>query len=1081
MKKKYLKTLLLVSILVCSLTMGNVRAVRIENGVIQDSTEKITGTLYFNPELDVNRKKKWIEIEDGDGFHFGSTYMAFKPEGEEKIYEAYCAWYEDKSPTTYENGKITFVNAKLPQSRAMAVAAILEDEEITSRNSLEEKKILKTVALNLYLSVKGEMAGRGSATESNANRFNYHSMHSKERMGEILDRLDDKWGIQNNNKINDPKDVVPEFEKKYLANKNSYYGKVYSLYKVAIDAEEKYNKIEDKPSVGAVLEIDNENSNFSLIDGNYVKIYQLKSNVTLESLNATITGMNRENVRIKTDVSQRTITVSIPQEVFESEITAPIEAKLNITATAKEKQAYIYYAEGTERKEWQQDIVILTEGVEPVSVSATATIKSKTCYRYVPTCTGTACSNKQGNERECNSEAKRYYALTCGENDNNTNQYGKLVYTQGECQVYCTETAIATYPGNVNSAISIGESWTWPSGPRGEYPLTTESTMTCKVMKNDGSNCPSQVVSEIASKFKYEDGANNAQVKYDDLMQTQEIKLNRNCHYDIKVDGNGMEVGNYCTYQLPSGVNNVFDKSILQTVSDIKSDIVNARNDYLILVAEGRLLSLPEWNAQLSKDIDFKYSYPLQIRNLPLGYMGVFTEELNRKIYECYYKITDRITTSCICESGTMFAGLDLYKLIQGKNDLGDYLTCAEAKEKYCNIDPIPDPEFCEKYHELCYCPPDSNFPKRSLAECLMKGKDYGTCVAEKKCYEPPNCESEYGNKCYCPTDSLHPELSLEDCLKEEGKNYNDCVVEYQCYGLCENCCPEGSNYPGKDLTDCMNNGKSATQCEKELCYEIPPNRYYCPENSKNPGADMTSCLELGGTYGQCYELMCNCSGGECEYFCPEGTKNKGMNITNCVRVKQILGSEIGQAIQTCQKQLCYGTGKTIIYRTISLENPFPSMDADKNRPPYGQADLNALGYVQLSNDQLETLNKTFNQNVKGRYPGSNWNSAKLVYNKILNNRGYQGSKIYEEAKALYVIELDATAIKKIREYNANHMKSGGYADFTLTCTEGAYCISNFLRDKNITTATKKQILTDGTCMEVVAGDKKSFKDCLTK
>ena len=67
--------------------------------------------------------------------------------------------------------------------------------------------------------------------------------------------------------------------------------------------------------------------------------------------------------------------------------------------------------------------------------------------------------------------------------------------------------------------------------------------------------------------------------------------------------------------------------------------------------------------------------------------------------------------------------------------------------------------------------------------------------------------------------------------------------------------------------------------------------------------------------------------------------------------------------------------------------------------------------------------------------------------------------------------------IKKIREYNKRQEDVGGYADFTLKCTDGAYCISSFIRS-GITTADGTNMLTGGTCAS--ASNKKTFTNCYT-
>lgn len=97
-----------------------------------------------------------------------------------------------------------------------------------------------------------------------------------------------------------------------------------------------------------------------------------------------------------------------------------------------------------------------------------------------------------------------------------------------------------------------------------------------------------------------------------------------------------------------------------------------------------------------------------------------------------------------------------------------------------------------------------------------------------------------------------------------------------------------------------------------------------------------------------------------------------------------------------------------IIYRPISLTNPFP----DKN-----------------SNNYRETLGL--------------WNkkSAELF---ITKNREVNDYEVYN-LTPMYSITLTPSDIKSIREYN----KKNSYSDFNLECENGLYCRSNFLRNSN--------------------------------
>lgn len=103
-----------------------------------------------------------------------------------------------------------------------------------------------------------------------------------------------------------------------------------------------------------------------------------------------------------------------------------------------------------------------------------------------------------------------------------------------------------------------------------------------------------------------------------------------------------------------------------------------------------------------------------------------------------------------------------------------------------------------------------------------------------------------------------------------------------------------------------------------------------------------------------------------------------------------------------------------VIFRPISLDNPFPSIDGD------------------------------------GRNTGINWcygndcsNTNQLVKSTITNNREVQTESIYKERGPLYKIILTPSLIKEIRKYN----DETSYDDFNLECdNDGNNCKSNFIR-----------------------------------
>lgn len=133
------------------------------------------------------------------------------------------------------------------------------------------------------------------------------------------------------------------------------------------------------------------------------------------------------------------------------------------------------------------------------------------------------------------------------------------------------------------------------------------------------------------------------------------------------------------------------------------------------------------------------------------------------------------------------------------------------------------------------------------------------------------------------------------------------------------------------------------------------------------------------------------------------------------------------EIMRECDTPSCKPNDLNVIFRTISLNNPFPG------------------------------------QSGNGRAPGDNWNKTSLVNSFITNNRGVQTENLYKDRSPLYSITLTPALIKQIRNYNDKldtkrvsyyTTKSGridgtaGYSDFDLDCNaNGKNCKSNFIRN----------------------------------
>lgn len=639
-------------------------------------------------------------------------------------------------------------------------------------------------------------------------------------------------------------------------------------------------------------------------------------------------------------------------------------------------------------------------------------IPVKECYTYNTECNYTACENTKNN-RTCSSSTTRIPQCQGNADDDLIHQSGKRTITliEGVCSLYCTESATVSYPGNVKPAITVGTHLQWPTGINGKYPLLTRTTLSCKVEMDDRSALTQECLNAAAAKNYNYQNASGGKITYSRPQESggqlnteaKDIELNRSCSSTINVNGDSVTITNGCQYTLPADKNNAIDKKTLQFINVLKENFETAVTNYLI-IKNGGVLPVDGFSWQ---DIEvfaketFNSKYDLQISNMPLGYNGQFTSALEKQPYICEYQITVGAGGGCTCPPGTKYSGADLTEIME-KNPQ----TCADAQEIFCD----------SNTPELHYCPPDSNYPGKSIENCLLTN-DYDTCV-QKECYIPnsnPYCTKPDGSK-----------VDITACL--ETKDRDACEAEAGC--ILDDTCPSDSAMAGY--------------------------KYQDDDNYK-------SCMYGGGSKDTCMDLVCNpeCIGENCEYKCPKDSDYPGMDISNCVSRERGSGKTLVEALKICQNECNRDSGGKIIYRTISLENPFPSMNADQSVTQSGLK----IGM--------------FNDTIKGRYPGTNWNGITVVKNKILNNRGYDGSAIYQEAEPLYVIELDAKSIKAIRAYNKKQKKNDeGYADFTLECTNGAYCRSTFLRQKGIVGISGNGILTGGTCLSV--DGKASFEKCYT-
>lgn len=217
---------------------------------------------------------------------------------------------------------------------------------------------------------------------------------------------------------------------------------------------------------------------------------------------------------------------------------------------------------------------------------------------------------------------------------------------------------------------------------------------------------------------------------------------------------------------------------------------------------------------------------------------------------------------------------------------------------------------------------------------------------------------------------------------------------------------------------------------------KIPPPICRCPVGTENAGLDLSNyyvatnhgeCKDVGKK-AICYNLIDEyCNSKNISYKCP----NRDFDLTECVRNEMVNNSSLiaSMAYNKCVYEKCNCNGdncdykkicpdpdgdpvkEKIIYRTIFLNDPFPSIESD------------------------------------GRFPGSNWGGKKslvggkytgLVKKYIIDTKEYMYDK-----EPMYNITLTPSVIRKIKTYNSVN----GYDDFNLECQNGGKCYSEFIHE----------------------------------
>lgn len=671
-------------------------------------------------------------------------------------------------------------------------------------------------------------------------------------------------------------------------------------------------------------------------------------------------------------------------------------------------------------------------------------------------CTETGCKpgyeiKVVGNGPTCSNDNKNHHStitekavFKCNAPDS---IYGRESGSAGSyCKLYCLETTVMSFPGGISTAIPLGTSLVWPTSDSNSksiwgnrFSLSYAGKRNCKIrvlrsetddsvipVYNDYTQAQTQMANNRSSHgvatniypnrwslmAQYENNLSNARKSLESAEKSyNSCKANTyTCckKYSNIVNENGVKTCAQYGTCIPNCNSEKDDVNKANEEVTRWQDIVNTANNYknAYVAAQTILKDMKdcvEWNIPQST-YNFQSSTSMSYNDPEYG--TAYTLEVDKERQSCAGCKSDQ-TLALDPISITSARFQQVINDVESRNiTLTDNVSYTLPKNLYHYVNkktnkPMMSPK--GDYITIGY----SNLPTSYDAKL---NKKYDLNIYVNSLGHAGNFTSNANQKQYSCNYSVHNGPS------------DECV------------CPEGTKHAGKDLyCEIYKAGSTTTTltcadaqvlyCDQEDFYdEVCTDEKYCPNDSS---IKLTACMNNGYSYSYCVDTLCY-GGGDKDYHCPKGTYNDGMDIKPCVFAN--IGMGLEKAIKYCQDTVCpYKGGINIIYRPISLRNPFPGKDA------IGSA-------INFSLD-----------NRKSRYPGSNWNSATLVKNEILYNRKTEGNSVYDK-EPLYSFVLTADVIKNIRDYNNSQEKSGGYADYTLECkgSNGLACLSNqFLRNNN--------------------------------
>ena len=710
-------------------------------------------------------------------------------------------------------------------------------------------------------------------------------------------------------------------------------------------------------------------------------------------------------------------------------------------------------------------------------------------------------------------------------------QYGEEKALSGNayCRVYCEESGAATMPGAFGESLQIGSFMIWPTSEsnssskfyKNAYPLKFEGKLTCRIgILPDESmpySCEKDPVEDYSTIYNYlKDRRNNKTYQRNSTVGTLE-KMRQ------KITTSVTEAPNKSTYY--TWCESAYDNASWASSSDYKYSKAKE------LMQEAKK-PYDEAAAKVTNYTGFKSEKYLddngiwQTRNTADYEKLLAAEAAAKEVYEAKKAIVDAIEEGIKnCTNYTYNFELARQILLTYKEcaeysasaDLYDFSSSASlnySDEEYSvgNIYPENSSVSTEGEMEGNKSLIDDSYKSASLKfeqlkkqttktsgdltnivntiktrEFSIYKSDTYTLETEYKYLDKEKLEYKKNNSGlsnYISFDNTVIPTSYENEIGKEywltisnikfgmagfgadelsnGTTYA-CPVQFTKTRTPDTCiCPEGTANAGKDLTcyikdDDMTCADAKIQYCNDSSIIIPEecgSDLYCDAPMDN--ISIGSCINSGGTRASCVAQFCpNSNDIKCPNTNNVDDPTMDDRLRDCVAVKINQGISKTEAINACEQLVCpYTNGKRIIYRTIKLENPFPSMDADAT--------------VTQKNLKIGMFNNT----IKGRYPGSNWNGVTLVSKKIRNNRGVSGTTIYQEKEPLYTFVLNGTTIQRIRDYNDKQQE--GYNDFTLDCkiNNSAACVSYFVHNTSYG-------LTSGECYKNTS--KNDFYKCASR